>query len=70
MLKIFYLIVIILIYSCSIDRNTNFWEKKTNNIVKSSSKSLNFSENLPFDKFKKNIIDYGNESNFPKLDLK
>ena len=67
--NLLFIIILIFTYSCSIERNSNFWEKKDSNMV-TNSEDLNLDENLAFDKFKKNIIIYGEQSKFPKLDLK
>tara|TARA_B100001121_G_C18310491_1_gene443973 strand:+ start:323 stop:532 length:210 start_codon:yes stop_codon:yes gene_type:complete len=63
------IIILIFTYSCSIERNSNFWEKK-DNVMVTNLEDLNLDQNLAFDKFKKNIIIYGKQSKFPKLNIK
>ena len=67
--NLLFIIILIFTYSCSIERNSNFWAKK-DNIIVINSEDLNLDENLAFDRFKKNIIIYGEQSKFPKLNLK
>ena len=67
--NLLFIIILIFTYSCSIESNSNFWEKK-DSIMVTNSEDLNLDENLAFDKFKKNIIIYGKQSKFPKLNLK
>jgi len=69
MVRMFLLIIFaILLTSCSVDTKTGFWEnkKKPNNIKKLSE--IKFDYDLSFNQFKKNVIEYGKRSKYPKLD--
>ena len=64
-----YLLFLLFLFltNCSIDTKTGIWENKNflNNEKKISD--LNFDHELSFEKFKNNIILYGELSKFPKL---
>ena len=73
--KIFCLIILFFVSSCSIDTKTGVWkENNENNLVeKDTAKEKNisnieFSYDLTYEKFKENVIQYGKRSKFPKLD--
>tara|TARA_B100002019_G_scaffold49117_1_gene41718 strand:- start:447 stop:659 length:213 start_codon:yes stop_codon:yes gene_type:complete len=57
----------LLLSNCSIDTKTGIWENK--NEISSNKKlsTLSFDENVPFEKFKENVIIYGKKSDYPKL---
>ena len=54
--------------NCSVDTRSGIWENI--NETKSAKKisEITFEHNLSFDQYKKNIINYGKLSNYPKLD--
>ena len=65
-----YIFIILLIFSlshCSLNHPVSMWnveeDIKDNDISK-----LNFENETSFDEFKKNVIKYGEISDFPKLD--
>ena len=69
MIKLFlYLFTLILLMNCSVDTRSGIWESV--NETKSAKKisEITFEHNLSFDQYKKNIINYGKLSNYPKLD--
>tara|TARA_Y100000590_G_scaffold353721_1_gene406748 strand:+ start:584 stop:796 length:213 start_codon:yes stop_codon:yes gene_type:complete len=69
MIKLFlYFFTLILLVNCSVDTKSGIWENvnETKSVIKISE--ITFDHNLSFDKYKKNIIDYGKLSNYPKLD--
>ena len=58
------IIFLILLTHCSSNHfQTNYNEDNTNNIS-----NLSFDYNISFEQFKKNVIKYGELSNYPKLD--
>ena len=61
------LILILFLCGCSIDNKTGFWEDKNDFSSKKDLSSLSFNENLSFEEYKKNIITYGKQRNYPKL---
>ena len=71
MYKIFnFIIFILFLSSCSIDNNSGFWQQKNiidKNIELADNK---IDKNSDYETFKKQIIKYGKESTFPKLDDK
>ena len=65
-----YIFIILLIFSlshCSLNHPVSMWNIEDDGTVKDISK-LNFENETSFEEFKKNIIQYGKISNFPKLD--
>ena len=65
-----YIFIILLIFSlshCSLNHPVSMWNieehSKDNDISK-----LNFENKTSFEEFKKNVIKYGEISDFPKLD--
>ena len=69
MLKIFFiLLLIILLNGCSNDYKKVFLKNKNISESKKKISELKFDNNLSFDQFRNNVIEYGKLSNFPKLD--
>ena len=65
-----YIIIILLIFSlshCSLNHPISMWNIEDDNTDKDISK-LNFENETSFEEFKKNVIQYGRISDFPKLD--
>ena len=65
-----YIFIILLIFSlshCSLNNPVSMWNIEDDSTDKDISK-LNFDNETSFEEFKKNIIQYGKISNFPKLD--
>ena len=65
---LFLFLILFFLNNCSVDTKSGFWENK--NIPLSDNKLVNisFDESLSYEEFKKNVIEYGKISNFPKLD--
>ena len=62
------LILLFLLTNCSVDTKSGFWKnKKDPKIIKKIS-DIRFDYDLSFNQFKKNAIEYGKLSNYPKLD--
>ena len=65
-----YIFIILLIFSlshCSLNHPVSMWnieEVSTDNDIS----KLNFENETSFEEFKKNVIQYGKISDFPKLD--
>ncbi len=65
-----YIFIILLIFSlshCSINHPVSMWNIEDDNTDKDISK-LVFENETSFEEFKKNVIQYGKISDFPKLD--
>ena len=65
-----YIFIILLIFSlshCSLNHPVSMWNIDDGSTEKDISK-LNFENETSFEEFKKNIINYGKISDFPKLD--
>ena len=65
-----YIFIISLIFSlshCSLNHPVSMWNIDDSSSNKDISK-LNFENETSFEEFKKNLIKYGNISDFPKLD--
>ena len=65
-----FIFIILLIFSlshCSLNHPVSMWNIEDDNTDKDISK-LNFDNETSFEEFKKNVIQYGKISDFPKLD--
>ena len=65
-----YIFIILLIFSlshCSLNHPVSMWNIEEDDTDKDISK-LNFENETSFEEFKKNVIQYGKISDFPKLD--
>ncbi len=65
-----YIYIIILIFSlshCSLNHPVSMWNVEED-ITDNDISKLNFENETSFDEFKKNVIKYGEISDFPKLD--
>ena len=65
-----YIFIILLIFSlshCSLNHPVSLWNIEYDSTDKDISK-LNFENETSFEEFKKNVIQYGKISDFPKLD--
>ena len=68
MFKIFsILIFFLLLNACSVDPNLSFWKNKEINSKERQLADFSFNENISFDDYKNNVIEYGKKSNFPEL---
>ena len=65
-----YIYIIFLIFSlshCSLNHPVSMWNID-NDITDKDISKLNFDNEISFEEFKKNVIKYGEISDFPKLD--
>ena len=65
-----YIFIILLIFSlshCSLNHPVSMWNVEED-ITDNDISKLNFENETSFDEFKKNVIKYGEISDFPKLD--
>ena len=65
-----YIFIILLIFSlshCSLNHPVSMWNVEED-ITDNDISKLNFENETSFDEFKKNVIQYGKISDFPKLD--
>ena len=68
MVKFNFLISIIFMLShCSIDTKSGLWEDKNSKIDVKQISELNFSKDLSFDDFVKNVVLYGKKNNYPNV---
>ena len=66
MLKIYYMIIMLFIFShCSIDTKSGLWENKKNLNYEKKLSEINFNKELTFNEFKVNVILYGKKKKFP-----
>ena len=52
---------------CSIDTKSGLWEDKNSKIDVKQISELNFSKDLSFDDFMKNVVLYGKKNNYPNV---
>lgn len=65
---IFYFFIVLLIYGCSFDKSSDFWEKKNIEKISKNKENINIShKNLLFNEYKKNIIKYSDQSDYPDI---
>ena len=64
---IIFFISMFFIYSCSLNKDSTYWDKKNTNfkIVKQTS---NKTEDDDFKEIKNQIIEYGKKSSFPSIE--
>lgn len=65
---IFYLILLLFLPNCSVDTKTGFWENKKDAKMNKKKSEIKFDNDLTFDQFKQNAIEYGKIGTFPTLD--
>ena len=65
--KILMILFLIILSHCSLNHPVSMWKTEEEN-TNSDITKLNFDNETSFDEFKKNVIKYGELSNFPKLD--
>ena len=66
--KITFILLLITLFSCSVDTKTGLWENKKEPKKNKQLSLIKFDESLSFNEYKENIILYGKNSKFPKLD--
>ena len=73
MIKKTFLISILIIFfslnNCSLNKNSNFWNEKSNNIdlAKNNKVLDNKNIDISYDMVKKRIIDYSKKKDFPDI---
>ena len=65
--KILMILLLIILSHCSLNHPVSMWKVEEEN-TNSDITKLNFENETSFDEFKRNVIKYGELSNFPKLD--
>ena len=65
--KILMISFFVILSNCSLNHPVSMWNVDDEN-TNSDITKLNFDNETSFDEFKKNVIKYGEVSNFPKLD--
>ena len=65
---LFLFLIFFFLNSCSVDTKSGFWENKNIPLNDNKLVNISFDESLSYEDFKKNVIEYGEISNFPKLD--
>ena len=64
--KIYYMIIMLFIFShCSIDTKSGFWKNKNNINDKKKLSEIDFNKELTFNEFEENVILYGKKSKYP-----
>tara|TARA_Y100000992_G_scaffold12952_1_gene7746 strand:- start:3883 stop:4095 length:213 start_codon:yes stop_codon:yes gene_type:complete len=58
---------LLVLNACSVDTKSGFWENKQIQSAETRLSDHSFDENLSFDEYKNNVIEYGKKSDFPKL---
>ena len=67
-MRFFLIIIFFLTIGCSIDTNSGIWNQKINKMKLSQTNIEDLNKKLPFDEYKKVIINYGKYSEFPEID--
>ena len=65
--KILMILFLIILSNCSLNHPVSMWKVEEEN-TNSDITKLNFENETSFDEFKRNVIKYGELSDFPKLD--
>ena len=63
----FFILLIFILSHCSVDTKSGLWENKNSEKDERKMSELNFSKELSFDDFKKNVVLYGKKSNYPNI---
>ena len=67
-MRFFLVILFFLTIGCSIDTKSGIWNQKINKMKLSQTNIEDLNKKLPFDEYKKVIINYGKYSEFPEID--
>ncbi len=67
-MRFFLIILFFLTIGCSIDTKSGIWNQKINKMKLSQTNIEDLNKKLPFDEYKKVIINYGKYSEFPEID--
>jgi len=65
---LFYFFLILLLSNCSKDIKSKIWKNDEEIKVVKKVSEIKFNYDLSFEEFKKNVIEYGKLSDYPKLD--
>tara|TARA_Y100000994_G_C15286083_1_gene273323 strand:+ start:290 stop:505 length:216 start_codon:yes stop_codon:yes gene_type:complete len=63
----FFILMMLILSHCSVDTKSGLWENKNSEKDERKMSELNFSKELSFDDFKKNVVLYGKKSNYPNI---
>ena len=63
----FFILMMLILSHCSVDTKSGLWENKNSKKDERKMSELNFSKELSFDDFKKNVVLYGKKSNYPNI---
>ena len=63
----FFILLIFILSHCSVDTKSGLWENKNSEKDERKMSELNFSKELSFDDFEKNVVLYGKKSNYPNI---
>ena len=61
-------IIFLLTISCSIDTKSGIWNQKINKMKLSQTNINDLNKKLPFNEYKKIIVNYGKYSDVPDID--
>ena len=61
-------IIFLLTISCSIDTKSGIWNQKINKMKLSQTNINDLNKKLPFNEYKKIVVNYGKYSDFPDID--
>ena len=61
-------IIFLLTIGCSIDTKSGIWNQKINKMKLSQTNINDLNEKLPFNEYKKIIVNHGKYSDFPDID--
>ena len=69
MIKLFFhLLILLFLTNCSVDVKSGIFMNKEKNKTPKKISDIDFNYDLSFEQFKKNAIEYGKLSDYPKLD--
>ena len=65
---LFHLLILLFLTNCSVGEKSGIFINKEKNKSAKKISDIEFNYDLSFDRFKKNVIEYGKLSDYPKLD--
>ena len=69
MIKLFFhFLILLFLTNCSVGEKSGIFMNKEKNKSTKNISDIEFNYDLSFDRFKKNVIEYGKFSDYPKLD--
>ena len=63
----FFILMMLILSHCSVDTKSGLWENKNSKKDERKMSELNFSKELSFDDFKKNVVLYEKKNNYPNI---